>query len=365
MREEGMFRDEARLRAIAGRGGDGCCAFFREKYRPFGGPAGGDGGRGGSVALEAVPNEDSLFSLGRQRVVRAPGGKPGSGGGRNGGAGEDRLLPVPVGTQVRDARHGHLLADLTFPGSTLVVARGGRGGRGNARFATATNQAPRHFEHGEPGEEREVLLVLKLMADIGLVGLPNAGKSTLLRRLTAARPQVGAYPFTTLDPLLGVIEEPPQGGCLVLADIPGLVAGAHRGKGLGTRFLRHLERTRALLHLVDCSPLGSDPLTALKTVEAELQAYGGDLAARPRLIVATKVEDEASQERAAALLSQAGIGGLAVSAWTGKGLPELRSMLPRLLKAGRPGLDPVSRGGNKDPEASKRSLDTPPGRMGD
>jgi GTP-binding protein len=229
---------------------------------------------------------------------------------------------------VRDAARDNLLADLDAPGRSVVVARGGRGGRGNARFATSTDQAPRRFEPGEPGEERVLRLELKLVADAGLIGLPNAGKSTLLRRLTAARPKVGAYPFTTLHPSLGILETGQERpATLVLADIPGLIEGAHAGKGLGIRFLRHIERTRLLVLLVDCSEGAVEPERAWRTVAEELAAYSAELAARPALLLATKVEDEAAERRAAALERAAGTAVLRVSALTGRGLGALRREL--------------------------------------
>ncbi len=337
MRPEGMFRDETVLLVQGGRGGDGCCSFHREKYRPRGGPDGGDGGDGGSVLLVASPHERSLFALARRREVRAGHGAPGEGNNRHGRKGRDVILQVPVGTVVRDLERGNLLADLDRPGARLVLARGGRGGRGNARFATATDQAPRHRELGQPGEERRVLLELKLVADAGLVGLPNAGKSTLLRRLTAARPRVAAYPFTTLDPGLGIWRTGAEPAELVLADIPGLIAGAAQGRGLGHRFLRHVERTRVLLHLVDCSAGAEDPGAARAAVLQELAGYSPALAARPRVLVATKVEDAAAEEQARRLLAAAPEPGVAISALTGRGLEELRRVLLEVLQtASRP-----------------------------
>ncbi len=335
MARDGMFLDEAELRVRAGRGGDGCVSFRREKYVAFGGPDGGDGGAGGDVVFTATHGETSLFRLARSAEARAGNGQPGGGNNRTGARGEDKHLRVPVGTQVFDSERGNLLADLDRDGATLVVARGGKHGRGNARFASAENQAPRHFEKGQDGEARHLRLELKLVAEVGLIGLPNAGKSTLLSRLTSARPRVAAYPFTTLDPALGILEtgvaERPT---LVLADIPGLIEGASEGKGLGHRFLRHIERTRILLHLVDCSSMATDdPVEAHDTVAAELAAYSEVLASLPRIVVATKVEDEEAVARAAALREATGGEVLEISSAMSQGLQPL---VRRLLREGNP-----------------------------
>jgi GTPase len=327
MRQEGMFRDEALLRVQAGKGGDGCSSFHREKYVIQGGPDGGDGGRGGDVILEATTHENSLFRLARQRQVSAENGMQGGPNNRSGKGGVDSVMLVPVGTQVRDAKRGNLLADLDVKGSRVVVAEGGKGGKGNARFATPTHQTPRRTTEGAEGEMRELLLELKLVADIGLLGLPNAGKSTLIARLTAARPRVAAYPFTTLDPCLGIMETGGDPATLVLADIPGLIEGAAEGKGLGHQFLRHVERTRVLLHLVDCSATAEAPLQAYRAIEGELAEYKHELPERPRLILATKVEDPESELRAEELFGQVDRPGLMISSATGRGLKELRQQL--------------------------------------
>ncbi|TAH35125.1 MAG: GTPase ObgE [Planctomycetota bacterium] len=327
-----MFRDEAMLVANAGKGGDGCCSFAREKFRPLGGPDGGDGGDGGSVVLTADGHESSLFSVSRSSRVSARDGEPGGSSNCAGRKAPDVRVAVPVGTLVFDRARHNLLADLSVPGASVVVAQGGRGGRGNARFATSTDQAPRRFERGTPGEQRELRLELRLVADVGLVGLPNAGKSTLLSVLTAARPKIAAYPFTTLHPHLGMLETLPDGPVLVLADIPGLIAGAHTGKGLGHQFLRHLARTRLLLHLVDCSALAPDPAAAWSAVRAELAAYSPELAARPSLVAATKVEDEDAERRAADLEKATEQPVLRLSAVTRRGLDELRRRLAGELR---------------------------------
>ena len=331
------FLDETELTVVAGNGGAGCVSFHREKFVTRGGPDGGDGGRGGDVVLRANPHERSLHRLARTPRVEAPAGAPGGPRRRAGAAGARVVLEVPVGTQVFDARRGNLLADLDEAGAELVVAEGGRGGRGNAAFATPTEQAPRRAGSGEPGETRHLRLVLKLLADVGLVGLPNAGKTTLLRALTAARPRVGAYPFSTLHPALGVWEDAASGP-RVLADLPGLVEGAAIGRGLGHRFLRHVERSRFLLHLVDCSATASPPpVEAWRTLAAELRDYGRGLPERPRLLVATKVEDEAAEAAADALAAAARAVGeeepLRISAATGRGLDALRRRLDAALEA--------------------------------
>lgn len=328
MARDGMFQDETTLTVHAGRGGDGCCSFRREKYVSMGGPDGGDGGKGGSVLLRAVVHENSLYRISRNRIVQAGNGQPGGGNNRSGAQGKSVEICVPVGTQVFDLQHGNLLADLKVPDETLLVAQGGRGGRGNSRFSSATNQAPRRFDLGTDGESRELRLELKLVADVGLVGLPNAGKSTLLARVTAARPKIANYPFTTLNPSLGIWDSQSNSGSqLVLADIPGLIEGASDGKGLGHQFLRHVERTRVLLHLVDCSAEAEDPLGDWRAIRAELEAYSSALAERPTILAATKVEDEDSEARAEALFEESGRQGLILSSVTGRGLAELRAQL--------------------------------------
>ena len=339
---EPTFRDETTILVTAGNGGDGCISFYREKFVTHGGPDGGDGGAGGSVILRADPHENSLFRLARTSQITAQHGA--SGGSKNcfGKAGEDSFVVVPVGTQIFDAEHGNLLADMTLPGQEIVVAAGGRGGRGNARFASSTQQTPIRAEEGHPGEVRRLRLELKLMADIGIVGLPNAGKSTLLRKLTSARPRVGAYPFTTLHPSLGVMLARGHGASLVLADIPGLIEGAAEGRGLGLRFLRHVERTRLLLHLVDCSSGASDPYAAYQVVRQEIGQYAPELSQRPVLVTATKIEDAESEQRAdeleRSLAAETGLLPLCrISAATGKGVQALTDQLFALAAAPAPG----------------------------
>jgi GTP-binding protein len=332
MRAEGMFRDEAVLRVCAGKGGDGCSSFHREKYVTRGGPDGGDGGRGGDVVFEVTHDESSLFRLARQREYRAKNGQSGGANNCSGASGDSIYLKVPVGTQVRDANRGNLLADLTQAGESVVIAAGGKGGKGNARFASATRQSPERFDKGKLGEKRELMLELKLVADVGLIGLPNAGKSTLQRKLTSARPRIGAYPFTTLDPNLGMMETGREPPTLVLADIPGLIEGASQGKGLGLQFLRHVERTRVLIHLVDCSVEGKNPFEDFQTIRKEIEAYSQELGQRDWLLLATKVEDEDSLAKASTLFKQADVTGLAISAATGEGVEPLRGKIFDLVQ---------------------------------
>lgn len=282
-----MFYDEVQIYVRAGKGGHGCVAFRREKYVPFGGPSGGDGGRGGNVVLVVDQHLNTLYHFAHQREFKAPDGVNGRNKDMHGAWGEDLLIPVPPGTLVTDAGTGVVLADLTKPEQRFVVAEGGKGGRGNARFATSTDQAPRIAEKGDPGEEREIKLELKLLADVGLVGKPNAGKSTFLAATTTAKPKIAPYPFTTLQPNLGVVAFGPN-DTFVLADIPGLIEGASEGKGLGHEFLRHIERTRVLLHLLDTTAL--DPLDDFRTINAELAAFGHKLSEKPQLVVFNKLD---------------------------------------------------------------------------
>ena len=295
-----MFLDEVRLTAFGGDGGAGCVAFRREKFVPKGGPNGGDGGAGGSVILEATSAENTLLRYRYKREHRAEKGRPGEGSEKTGRSGEDLICRVPLGTQVMDEDGVHLLADLTEEGQRFVAAAGGRGGRGNTHFKSAVRQAPRFAQPGEEGERRALKLVLKLIADVGLVGFPNAGKSTLISRISAAKPEIANYPFTTLVPNLGVVDAG-ELRSFVVADIPGLIEGAHRGKGLGDRFLRHVERCRALAMLVDVSSTeGRDPVDDLTTLENELAQYSADLAGRKRVIVATKLSTTRSVSNACA-----------------------------------------------------------------
>jgi GTP-binding protein len=321
---ERLFVDEVNIEVRGGKGGDGVVSFRREKFVPKGGPDGGDGGRGGSVYLEARAGLSTLLDLAGRHHYRAQDGQPGSGANRHGKDGKDLIVPVPAGTLVYNAETGRLLKDLVQDGQRVRVAAGGRGGYGNQHFATSTNQAPRTAERGRPGQERKLRLELKLIADIGLVGLPNAGKSTLLARLTNARPKIAAYPFTTLDPQLGILELPGYRR-LVLADIPGLIEGAHEGVGLGDAFLRHIERTRVIVHLVDlCPPEGMPrPFEAYQILRRELEKYSPALAQREEIVVGNKLDLTEAAESLAQMRGQLSGEVLAISGVTGQGVREL------------------------------------------
>jgi len=289
-----MFIDEAQIRVKAGDGGNGCVAFRREKFVPRGGPSGGDGGKGGDVIMESSERHNTLVHFRFNPEYKAERGRHGEGSNRSGREGADVVLKVPVGTILYDQDSGERVHDFTRPDERIVIARGGRGGRGNARFATSTHQAPRESEPGRPGEERVYRLELKLLADVGLVGYPNVGKSTLISRISAARPKIADYPFTTLEPNLGVVAmgEEPEQISFVVADIPGLIEGAHQGTGLGTQFLRHIERTRLLVHLVDISDASgrSDPVKDFEVIMDELASFGAGLEKKPMLVAASKID---------------------------------------------------------------------------
>ena len=327
-----MFVDSATIQAYGGTGGSGAEAFRREKGVPRGGPSGGDGGKGGSVILVADPDLTTLSDFRYRRHHKAERGQHGEGSNKTGRSGADLELRVPPGTVAIDDEDGEVLGELMEPGDRLVVARGGRGGRGNARFTSATRQAPRHWEPGEEGEERTVRLELKLMADVGLVGEPNAGKSTLLSTVTRARPKVAAYPFTTLTPNLGVVELPDYRS-FVMADIPGLIEGAHDGKGLGHQFLKHIERTRCLVMLVPVD--GEDPQQTLDTLRSELTSYSEYLAELPYCVALSKT-DLLGPDQALPELKAPGAWGIyAVSSATGQGMSELLEGCWRRLEASR------------------------------
>ena len=329
---QGSFVDTVRVHVRAGHGGRGAVSFRREPHVPRGGPDGGDGGRGGSVVLFATPQAASLVAYVSRGDRRAEDGRPGAGGLKSGRAGADLRLPVPVGTVAVDEESGDVVAHLDSPGAEVVVARGGAGGRGNVHFRSAVQQAPQLAEPGLPGEERWLRLELKLIADVGLVGAPNAGKSSLLRAVSAATPRVADYPFTTLDPELGVAELA-DGRRLVLADIPGLIEGASRGAGLGHRFLRHVERTRVLLHLVDGSD--PDPWATLAAVRREVAGYSAELAGRPALVAVNKLD----LPRVRQLRARAGRDDVHwCSALTGEGVPELLEALGEAVAAAPPPL---------------------------
>ncbi len=328
-----MFIDEAVLHVRGGRGGNGCMAFRREKYVPRGGPSGGDGGHGGAVYLVGEAPRNTLYHLRFQSLFAADRGRHGEGSNCTGRSGEDLLVPVPLGTRVHDAATGELLGELLADGERLLVARGGRGGRGNARFATATNQAPRHHEPGEEGEERWLRLELKLLADVGIVGLPNAGKSTLISAISHARPKIADYPFTTLVPQLGVVAEGPLAEPFVVADLPGLIAGAAEGAGLGVQFLRHVERCRVLVQLVDLALADGSAREDFATVERELAAFNPELLARPRLVAGSKLDAALPERRRelAGIAAERGLPYLELSAATGEGVPRLVAELSRRL----------------------------------
>ena len=329
-----MFVDRVEIRLRAGDGGNGVVSFRKEKYVPKGGPDGGTGGSGGSIVVRAVDGVSNLAHLSSQRHWNAERGQHGMGADCTGRCAQDILIDVPAGTVVRDRERGYVLKDLKKIGDSVIAAKGGDGGHGNKFFKSSTNRAPRVCEAGAPGEERWVRLELKVIADVGLVGLPNAGKSTLLSRISRAHPEIADYPFTTKYPNLGTAfadrDRP-----FVVADIPGLIEGAHRGHGLGHEFLRHVERTRLLVHLVDTVPIdGSDPVQNYRTIRAELEAYSPALAARPELLVLTKLDLTGSAEARGRITAELCRDALSISAVTGRGIPELvravADMLDRL-----------------------------------
>lgn len=331
-----MLIDSARIKVCAGDGGNGCVSFRREKFVPRGGPNGGDGGRGGNVVLEVDEGLNTLLHLYHRRLVKADHGQHGRGSNKTGAGSADAVLPVPPGTVVRNAATGEVLGDLVEPGERLVVALGGRGGRGNARFATSTNRVPREAEDGQPGEEFELDFELKMLADVGLVGLPNAGKSTLLSRLSAARPKVAGYPFTTIEPHLGVVASPHDDlQTLVMADLPGLIEGAHEGAGLGIQFLRHVERCPVLVQLVDLSA-EEELAERVDTIRTELEAHEAPLQNRPWVLVGTKLDAVVERERVTADLeavsSDFGTRWTAISAVTGEGVDQLVRLLFELVR---------------------------------
>jgi GTP-binding protein len=337
------FIDQAKILVRAGDGGHGCIAFRREKYVPRGGPSGGDGGRGGHVFMEATNGMNSLLHFQYNPEYRADRGRHGEGSNRHGRDGEDLTIRVPVGTLVYDEATGDLVCDFSTPEQRARVARGGRGGRGNAQFATPTRRAPRFREDGQPGETRTLRLELKVLADVGLIGLPNAGKSTLISRLSAARPKIADYPFTTLIPNLGVVQLNDDRSCVV-ADIPGLIEGAHRGAGLGHEFLRHVERTKLLLHLVDVSnfPGVGDPIKNFTTLNHELEAYNPQLLAKPQTVVATKmdvVQDRGPLERLHGFCEDQGLPLVEISAVAGWGIEQLLHLVDAELQAAQAALE--------------------------
>jgi GTP-binding protein len=336
-----MFVDHTRIHVEGGRGGDGCCSFRREKYVPRGGPDGGDGGDGGSVILQVDPSVATLTAYRFRQHLRAEKGEHGRGKDQHGRSGSDLIARVPAGTEVY-GEEGDPLADLVEPGQTWTAAKGGRGGRGNARFASSTNQAPRRRDEGTPGEQRKLRLELRLLADVGLIGMPNAGKSTLLSRISSAHPKIADYPFTTLSPHLGVVSAG-QFESFVMADIPGLIEGAHGGAGLGIRFLRHVERTSLLVHVVDISGTDeADPVRNLRAIEEELRAAGAGLISRPRIVAATKIDllggipaAGEALERLEKACRQSRRPFAAISAVSGEGVDALVAKIGRSLRRRR------------------------------
>jgi len=331
-RASNVFIDETRIHVKAGDGGNGAVAFLRLKYMPWGGPAGGDGGKGGDIILEASTNIDTLLPLYRKRKIVARNGESGSNKNCSGKSAKDILIQVPPGTIIRNLADGEILCDLTELGQIFVAAKGGKGGRGNQHFATSTHQTPRHSEEGEVGEERGLHLELKLIADAGLIGLPNAGKSTLLSTISAARPKIAPYPFTTKEPQLGIVSigEYKQ---VVVADLPGLIEGAHAGAGLGDEFLKHVERTTFLVHVVDIVPPdGSDPVDNFKLIENELKQYSKALYERPRMVVANKMDIEGAAENAARLKKKLKQDVIMISAATKHGITEFIQALAKKVE---------------------------------
>lgn len=325
------FVDRVEIFVKGGDGGDGCMSFRREKYVPRGGPDGGEGGHGGHVILRAIRGTNSLAELSFKRHWNAERGANGQGRDKTGKSGSDMVISVPPGTIIRDREHGNIIKDLVEPDSEIIIAHGGKGGRGNASFATPTHRAPREFERGQPGEERWIVLELKVIADVGLVGLPNAGKSTLLSRLSKAKPEIADYPFTTKYPNLGICYLDADRHC-VIADIPGLIEGAHLGVGLGHEFLRHVERTRILVHLVECQPVDeSKPIDNYRTIRAELEQYRQELASKPEIVVMSKADLTDSELVREELSEELGVPVYAISAVTGQGIKELIVAITALL----------------------------------
>jgi len=372
-----VFVDEAKIFVKAGNGGNGCVAFRREKFVPRGGPSGGDGGNGGSIYLEANPNDNTLLRYRYNREFKADRGRHGEGSNCTGHSGEDMILQVPVGTLAYDGQTGETIADLASPGQRVLVAHGGRGGRGNQNFAKPWHQAPREHEDGFPGEERHLRLELKLLADAGLVGFPNAGKSTLISVISAARPKIADYPFTTLEPNLGVVnadggtgkEGRELGRTFVVADLPGLIEGAHEGAGLGICFLRHVERTRLLVHLIDTSDTNdADPIHSFEIIAGELRAFSESLSEKPMMVVATKLDATTDRTRLQALRDFCRAKHLefhAISAATGEGVRDLvRAIADALDKIPRPSYlsspDTQSSSSENDEEATRKDSSPAP-----
>ena len=326
------FIDEAVITVQSGNGGSGCVSFRRERHIPRGGPDGGDGGRGGDVIMVSSPSKRTLYDFRYKKNLKAQNGTGGQGKDKTGKAGQHLIVEIPTGTLVSDVETNQVLKDFTKPGERMVIAKGGRGGLGNARFKTSTHRTPRFAQPGEPGEKREIKLDLKLIADVGLIGLPNAGKSTLISRISAAKPKIGDYPFTTLTPNLGVVQ-PPFGEPFVVADIPGLIQGAHAGAGLGIKFLRHVERTRILVHMIDVAAIDpSDILGTYDTINQELRSYSTELARKSQLIVLNKMDvtgADAVADRFRSSLRDKEV--MLISAVTGQGVQQLLSKMVQMI----------------------------------
>ena len=318
-----LFIDEVKIEVTAGSGGNGCVSFRREKYIPFGGPDGGDGGQGGDCLIIADTNLNTLYHLRRKKQLKAGAGKNGQGNNKHGKNGKDLIVNVPLGTEVIDLKENEIIFELIKPGQTEVVARGARGGKGNARFATSTNQVPRMATPGKKGEEKTLLLKLKLLADVGIIGYPNAGKSTLLASLTSSHPKIAPYPFTTLIPNLGQIKQDDEFKLFVLADIPGLIPGAHQGKGLGDKFLRHIERTKILVHLIDGSLTVHEAIKRHKKINEELKLYNLKLLDKPQVLVANKMDLDEAKDNFNELKETISAKIIPISALTGEGIKEL------------------------------------------
>lgn len=330
------FVDEAKFFVKAGDGGNGCVSFRREKFVPKGGPNGGDGGDGGDVIIEASRRLNSLIDFKYRSHFKAGNGVPGQGKDKHGRNGKDCIILVPVGSLIKDAETGDILADLVHDTERFVAGQGAAGGKGNSHFASSRNRVPRYAEAGKPGEERWLRIELKLLADVGLIGLPNAGKSTLLSRLSAANPKVASYPFTTLEPQLGVLQFTYHDPCII-ADIPGLIEGAHQGAGLGQKFLRHIERTRVLLHVIDGSVSGEQALADYHTLENELRLYNDELLGRRCFVLLNKMDllpDNDRQQALAAVFDRQGVKTVALSALTGEGIEELKELIVSVLEEG-------------------------------
>ncbi|MFQ5451784.1 MAG: GTPase ObgE [Nitrospinaceae bacterium] len=329
-----MFVDQVKITVHAGNGGDGCCSFRREKFVPRGGPDGGDGGKGADVVVETDPNLTTLIDLRYQQLYRAEHGRPGRGKQMTGRSGKDCIIKVPLGTLVKDLESGKILADLTERGQRYILARGGRGGWGNTRFKSSSNRAPQKFQKGEPGEHKKLFLELKLLADVAIIGFPNAGKSTLISRISNARPKIADYPFTTLVPQLGVVRVD-ETHSFVAADIPGLIEGAHEGRGLGLRFLKHTERSRLLLHLLDFSVGNTrDPVSDYHLLQHELKQFSPSLYRKPQILVASKVDHPEAQEKFATCirrLQELNPRVCAISSITGEGIPDLLFQIKQCL----------------------------------